>query len=455
MNNEMLINGKHWYDLESWQRDELYLLGAIMLDEKALPIIQQFITAEDFECVENHTCFIGILELANAAKEITEMSLCKLLQSQNKLAMVGGALFVSRLADFCPSLTTLESNARAFRAAAFERLGIRELALMPDRISSGSMGLEDVAVKLMKYQADDAQRARNTKQEVQDALLTLSVREEHPGELLGLTSGYPELDSYTNGWQRGDLVIIAARPSMGKTAFALNLALQAIVLGKRVLMFSLEMSKQQLLMRLFAADGQISQSRMKNGSMNTEDWRRIQNSAKRLADSQLLIEDAGTATAAQILARAQIANSITPLDLVIVDYLQLMHGVSAKDKNREREVAEISRDLKQLARKLSVPVIALSQLNRAVEGRTSKRPGLADLRESGALEQDADIVAFIYRDEVYDPKSPDKGIAEIIVSKNRNGEIGTAKLLFKPDLSRFENLHEPTLAEPKKHWSDL
>jgi replicative DNA helicase len=266
---------------------------------------------------------------------------------------------------------------------------------------------------------------------------------QNKGALTGRASGFADLDRMTTGWQKSDLVIVAARPSMGKTAFAVNMVEHAVMTGNSVLVFSMEMPSEQIVMRMLSSLGRIDQTRMRTGDLTNEDWTRFASAVSQLKDKTLYIDDTAALTPGEVRSRARrVARETGGLDMIMVDYLQLMR--TAKDsENRATEISEISRSLKALAKEMKCPVIALSQLNRALESRPDKRPMNSDLRESGAIEQDADVILFIYRDEVYNENTEDLGIAEIIIGKQRNGPIGKVRLKFTGNLTKFEDLaHE-------------
>jgi len=278
------------------------------------------------------------------------------------------------------------------------------------------------------------------KELLKDSFKMIEKLYENKSHLTGLTTGFKDLDVMTSGLQPGELFIIAGRPSMGKTAFVLNmLASASKIANARVAVFSLEMSKESLVMRMLTAEARIDASRLRTGSLEESDWPRLTKAADTLSHYNVYIDDGPAQSAMEIRAKVRRLAKEHGLDLVVVDYLQLMRG-SANVNSREQEISEISRSLKAIAKELHVPVVALSQLNRSLESRTNKRPMMSDLRESGAIEQDADVIAFIYRDEVYDPNSPDKGVAEIIIGKQRNGPTGTVRLAFLNSITRFEDL---------------
>jgi replicative DNA helicase len=277
---------------------------------------------------------------------------------------------------------------------------------------------------------------------VATAFKRIETLAEQKRAITGVATGLADLDSYTAGLQPSDLIIVAGRPSMGKTSFALGLGLHAALSDRTpVAVFSLEMSKEQLVTRMLCSEGRIDSTRMRGGFLTEEDWPKLARAAGKLSEAPMFIDDSGSVTVLEVRAKCRRLAAERQLGLVIIDYLQLMRG-SANAQSREQEISEISRGLKALAKELNIPVIALSQLNRGLEQRTEKRPVLSDLRESGAIEQDADVIMFIYRDEVYNQETPDRGIAEIIIGKQRNGPIGVAKSRFFHEYTRFENLSE-------------
>ena len=292
--------------------------------------------------------------------------------------------------------------------------------------------------------AENESRGRKSYQEIKEFLKEALNRVDElfhkDSPITGIATGYDDLDLKTAGFQRSDLIIVAGRPSMGKTAFAVNIAENAAIKGEHsVAIFSMEMPGEQLAMRMMSSLGRIDQHKVRTGKLEDDDWPRLTSAVGMLQETRMFIDDTPALTPAELRARCRRISRESGLDLVVVDYLQLMQ-VAGTNENRATEISEISRSLKAMAKELKVPVIALSQLNRSLESRTDRRPVMSDLRESGAIEQDADVILFIYRDEVYDEESNDKGIAEIIISKQRNGPIGKVKLAFRGQYTRFENL---------------
>lgn len=410
---------------------ELAVMGAIMLDESVLPTVERLLAPEDFTLREVRECYIAARKLRDEGTPIDEVSV------HHRVSV--GALFVSRLAEFCPSLATVEVHVRTLRKAAAQRRLVAVTRAIADDATIDRVGVDDAVARLNQIEREDADRRRSVKSVVKDVMMTLELRTKNQGALLGITTGYDAIDKHTSGWRKGELTVLAARPAMGKTALALNFVLNAIRANRRTIFFSLEMSAESIVSRMLAMSG-VDATRIKTGRFEQADWTRMGRQASALVDGTLSIEDGGSVTIESLQAKVRSAHQVAPVHFVVVDYLQLMHSPKAGDKNREREVAEISRGLKALARDLEIPVLALSQLNRSVESRTNKRPGLADLRESGAIEQDADVVMFLYRDEVYEAETEDKGVAEVAIAKNRDGEIGVARLAWRGEFQRFDVL---------------
>ena len=275
---------------------------------------------------------------------------------------------------------------------------------------------------------------------LEEAVKKVDFLHSNKGAITGVATGFSDLDDKTAGLQRSDLVIVAARPSMGKTAFAVNMVEHAVMSGSKVLVFSMEMPSEQIVMRMLSSLGRIDQTRLRSGELQDDDWNRFTGAVSQLRDKQLFIDDTPALTPGDVRSRARrVSRELGGLDMIVVDYLQLMR-TAEKSESRTNEISEISRSLKALAKEMRCPVVALSQLNRALESRPDKRPMNSDLRESGAIEQDADVILFIYRDEVYNEETEDKGIAEIIIGKQRNGPIGKVRLSFIGNLTKFENL---------------
>jgi replicative DNA helicase len=376
------------------------------------------------------------------------VTLSEHLERHAQIDDAGGLAYLGTLARDTPSA----ANIRAYAEIVRERALLRRMIDVGTSIVAGAFNtdgrnardLVDDAERRVFEIAEAGSRGRSGLVKVSNILSSVVDRIDHlyrnPNELRGVPSGYNALDQMTGGLQRGDLVIIAGRPSMGKTTLAVNIAENA-ALGHKIAsaIFSMEMSAEQLSFRMLSSIGRISQTRLRNGKLLDEDWPRVDSAVAMMSNAPIFIDDGGALTPTEVRSRARRLKREYGLGLIVVDYLQLMQ-VTGTVENRATEISEISRSLKALAKELEVPVIALSQLNRSVEQRNDKRPVMSDLRESGALEQDADLIVFIYREEVYDKETPRKGIADIIIAKQRNGPIGEFQLTFLGEFTKFENL---------------
>ncbi|MEK9816794.1 MAG: replicative DNA helicase, partial [Limnobacter sp.] len=372
------------------------------------------------------------------------------LQSSGKAEDVGGLAYLNTLATNTPSA----ANIRRYAEIVRDRAVLRRLITISDDIATTALNpqgkdtktiLDEAESKIFKI-AEDGARGAGGFQDLQPVLSKVVERidelyhRDSTSDITGISTGFVDLDSKTSGLQPGDLIIVAGRPSMGKTAFSLNIGEHvAVEEGHAVAVFSMEMGATQLAMRLLGSVGRLDQHRLRTGRLTDEDWPRLTYAVEKMQNAQLFIDETPALSSMEVRARCRrLARQCGQLGLVIIDYLQLM-GSSSPGENRATEISEISRSLKGLAKELNCPVIALSQLNRSLEQRPNKRPVMSDLRESGAIEQDADVILFIYRDEVYNPDSPDKGTAEIIIGKQRNGPIGTVRVTFLGMYTKFEN----------------
>jgi len=427
---------------------EQSVLGGLMLNETVLDAVIQKLEEKDFYNKEHQLIFRAICELGDKRKPYDAVTLGEWFESNGLAEIVGGTSYVIQLANATPSA----ANIMAYVEIVREKSLLRQLLDATVAISgevfapAGRTAQELVESAEQQVFAIAERGARGMRgsvtmrESVREAFELMRRRYENPGALLGISTGFPDLDEMLSGLQSGDLIILAARPSMGKTALALGFAEQAAVRSKKaVAIFSMEMSHEQLTLRMAATLGRIDSQRLRNGDLEEDDWARASNALVTLADSKITIDDASSLTPMELRARARRLKRERDIGLIIVDYLQLMH-VADSTENRATEVGEISRSLKALAKELKVPVVALSQLNRAVEQRTDKRPVMADLRESGSIEQDADVVMFIYRDEYYNQESQDKGVAEVIIGKQRNGPTGTVRLAFVGKHTAFRSL---------------
>ncbi len=426
---------------------EISVLGGLLLDNAVFDQIADVLESDDFHWPAHGIIFRAIRDLSSNGQPADLVTLNERLAQTGELETVGGASFLASLVDAVPTAANAPYHARIVREKSVLRQLIREATSIA---SMGYEGSDDIQSLVNEAESRifriGEQGIRKVMQPIKGIIKeTLHEIEElysKPEHVTGLPTGFQYVDELTSGLQASDLIIVAGRPSMGKTSFALNIAQHvAVEYGKTVAIFSLEMASNQLVQRMLCSEARIDSKRVRTGHLRRDDFGTLVLACGRLSEAPIYIDDSGSATVLEIRAKARrLKRERGDLSLVVVDYLQLMHGHQETD-NRTQEVSDISRGLKALAKELKVPVMALSQLSRAVEQRGgSRRPVLADLRESGAIEQDADLVAFIYRDEVYDDHSPDKGKAEILIRKHRNGPQGMVKLAFFGEYTRFENL---------------
>ena len=432
---------------------EQSVLGGLLLDNLAWDRAADLLTDGDFYRFEHRQIYGAIGTLVAAAKPADVITVFEQLQSLGKAESCGGLAYLNALAQSVPSA----SNIRRYAEIVRERAILRKLIAASDEIATHAFNpqgrpvpqiLDEAESRIFKI-GEEGSRQRQGFQSMDKLVVALldRVNELHDNgaeEVTGVRTGFYDLDRMTAGLQKGDLIVLAARPSMGKTAFALNIAEHVSVQeGLPVLVFSMEMGASQLALRMVGSLGRIDQQRLRTGALREEEWERLAEAVDRLGRVSVYIDETPALNSAELRARARrMARQFGgTLGLIVVDYLQLMSGSSSGgDENRATEIGEISRGLKALAKELQCPVIALSQLNRSVETRNDKRPMMSDLRESGAIEQDADVIMFIYRDEYYNKDSKEPGIAEIVLGKQRNGPVGTVKLTFLKPLTRFDNL---------------
>lgn len=429
------------HDLEA----EASLLGAMLLSRDAIATALETCSESDFYKPVHATVFAAISSLYGRGDPSDPVTVADELRRAGKLEEVGGAAFLVELQAATPTISNVARYARIVEEHALLRRlisvaqGVADLAYeIPEDVTAALDQAETMVFEVaQRKQSDTTVPLKDLLGQALDNLEALYDRGE---AITGLPTGYHDLDERLSGLQPSNLLIVGARPGMGKTSFALGLAAHAAMEKREpVLVFSLEMSHLELTQRLLCAESRIDSSRMRNGRLHESDWPKLSHAIGRLGEAPLYIDDNPNLTIMDIRAKARRLKAKTGLALVVVDYLQLMSGRSSAE-NRQVEVSEISRGLKILARELSVPVVALSQLSRNLEMRADKRPTLADLRESGSLEQDADVVLFIYRDELYNPDSPDRGTAEVIVAKHRNGPTGVTQLAFLDHYTRFANM---------------
>jgi replicative DNA helicase len=426
---------------------EQSVLGGLMLVGEAWDQVADRLVEEDFYRREHRLIFRAIGQLAGAGQPCDAVTLGEWFERHGETANVGGVAYLAELANNTPSAANIAAYADIVRDKSVLRKLIEAgTQIAGDGFNPEGRGtpeiLETAEQRVFKI-AEAGARGRKqvvpVRQSVKEAVELLAQRYANRGQLNGLTTGFKDLDDLTSGMQRQDLVIVAGRPSMGKTAFALNIAEAVAMRAKQpVLVFSMEMSASQLAFRLISSMGRINQKDLRSGELAEEEWPRVSQAASLLSESKIFIDDTPALSPGELRSRARRMMREHGLGLVVIDYLQLMQ-VPGNKENRATEISEISRNLKAMAKELDVPVIALSQLNRALEQRNDKRPVMSDLRESGAIEQDADLILFIYRDEVYNKESNHKGIAEIIIGKQRNGPIDTVKLTFLGQYTKFEN----------------
>jgi replicative DNA helicase len=426
---------------------EQAVLGGLMLDERAWERIADKISEDDFYRKDHRLIFRAIGELAGKNLPCDAVTLGEWFEANKLAELVGGAAYVVQLANSTPSAANIAAYADIVR----EKSILRQLIdagteIVGDGFQPEGRTSEEIlgaAEQRVFHIAESGARGKKgfvaMRAAVKEAFQILHQRYESKGAVTGLATGFTDLDEMTAGLQPADLIIVAARPSMGKTALAVNMAEHAAIKSRKaVAIFSMEMSASQLAFRLISSLGRIDQQHLRSGDLADEDWPRVTSAMTLLSDAKIFIDDTPALSPAELRARARRLKREHDLGLIVIDYLQLM-AVPGNKENRATEISEISRGLKALAKELNIPVIALSQLNRSLEQRTDKRPVMADLRESGAIEQDADVILFIYRDEYYNQDSSDKGLAEIIIGKQRNGPTGTVKLTFLGRYTRFES----------------
>jgi replicative DNA helicase len=425
---------------------EQAVLGAIFLDSSALTPASELLIPEDFYRAAHQKIFHAMLKVADKGEPVDLVTVTAELVDSKALEEVGGVSYLSELADAVPTAANVEYYARIVEEKSILRRLIRTATSIAQdgytREDEVDVLLNEAEKKIMEV----AQRKHSgTFQNIKDVLVqaydNIEMLHNRKGEITGIPTGFTELDRMTAGFQRSDLIIVAARPSVGKTAFALNIAQNvATQTNENVAIFSLEMSAQQLVMRMLCAEGNINAQNLRTGKLTSEDWGKLTMAMGSLSNAGIYIDDTPSIRVSEIRAKCRRLKQESGLGMVLIDYLQLIQGSGRNRENRQQEVSEISRALKALARELEVPVIALSQLSRSVEQRQDKRPMMSDIRESGSIEQDADIVAFLYRDDYYDKESENKNIIEIIIAKQRNGPVGTVQLAFIKEYNKFVNL---------------
>lgn len=426
---------------------EQSVLGGLMLDNQTWDLVADKVSANDFYRHDHRLIFNSIASLAERGMPLDVVTLSEHLKTAEQLEDAGGLGYLATIAKDTPSA----ANIRAYADIVREKSVLRQLISTGTTIADSAFNTEGRTSKQLLDEAEKqvfeiAEQGNRNSQAFKPLKRLIKTTLEHIENLskidstvTGVSTGYNDLDEMTSGLQKGDLIIVAGRPSMGKTTFSMNIAEYAAAHKKLpVAIFSMEMPAEQLTLRMLSSMGRVDQHRIRTGKLTDEDWPRIATAVKIFADVPMFIDDSAGLSPTEVRARARrLVREHGQLGLIVLDYLQLM-SISGSE-SRTNEVAEISRSLKALAKELEVPIIVLSQLNRSLEQRPNKRPVMSDLRESGAIEQDADVIIFIYRDEVYNPESADKGSAEIIIAKQRNGPIGTCRLTFLGKYTRFEN----------------
>lgn len=431
---------------------EQSVLGGLLLENDALDRIADILAGGDFYRHDHRLIYEHICKLIERNKPADIVTVAESLDSSAELSGVGGIAYLGALAQNTPTAANIRRYAEIVRERAVMRKlvevgsGIAESAYSPQGRDAQQL-LDEAEARIFQI-AEGGKRSSEGFMDIKILLPQVADRidqlyqRDNPSDVTGIPTGYTDLDEKTSGFQPGDLIIVAGRPSMGKTAFSLNIAENvALDAGLPVAVFSMEMGATQLATRMIGSVGKLDQHKMRNGRLDDEDWVRLAAALGKLNDAPIFIDEGAGLSSFDVRARARrLHRQCGKLGLIVVDYLQLMTAPAGRQgENRATEISEISRSLKALAKELDVPVVALSQLNRGLEQRTDKRPVMSDLRESGAIEQDADVILFIYRDEVYNPDTPDKGTAEIIIAKQRNGPIGKVRLTFIGENTRFEN----------------
>ena len=424
---------------------EQSVIGAMLIDGEAVSKVLEFLDADAFYRESHKRIFQAVIDLYQKNEPADLVTVTNILKAQNVLDDIGGPAYLAGLVDRVPT----SANVVYYAKIVYEKAVLRHLISAATQIVDKSYAESgevdtflDEAERIIFEVAQKkvTQAFYSIKDIVKDSFKTIEKLYERKELITGVPTGYTELDRMTAGLQPSDLVILAGRPSIGKTALAMNMAAHAAIqMNIPCAIFSLEMSKEQLVQRLLCSEARVSGSKLRGGFLAESDWPKLTRAAGLLSEAPIFIDDTPAITVLEIRAKTRRLQKEKGIKFIVVDYLQLMRGIG-RIESREREIAEISSSLKALAKELKIPVLAISQLNRAVENRQDKRPQMADLRESGSIEQDADVIMFVYRDEVYNRESPEKGMAEVIIGKKRNGPIGFTKLAFLHEFTKFENL---------------
>lgn len=433
---------------------EQAIIGAIFLEPSALTTASEILMPDDFYRTAHLKIFTAMLDLSEKGEPVDIVTVTSELADKKLLEEVGGLQYLSDLADAVPTAANIEYYARIVEEKSILRRLIRTATVI---VTDGFNSEDDVEVLLNDAEKSilEVANRKNTSgfRNIKDVLVNvydnIEVLHNRKGDVTGIPTGFVDLDHMTAGFQRNDLIIVAARPSVGKTAFALNIAQNvATKTDENVAIFSLEMGAEQLVMRMLCAEGNIDAQALRTGKMSEDDWKKLTMAMGSLSNAGIYIDDTPGVRINEIRSKCRRLQQEHGLGMILIDYLQLIQGSGRSGENRQQEVSEISRSLKALARELRVPVIALSQLSRGVEQRQDKRPMMSDIRESGSIEQDADIVAFLYRDDYYDKETENKNIIEIIIAKQRNGPVGTVELAFVKEYNKFVNLERHRDMQP-------
>ncbi len=425
---------------------EKSVLGSMLIDKDAITVVSEILLGEDFYTKQNQILYDAMVELNNEGKPVDPITLKNKLTEKNIPEEIASLDFIRDMLNAVPT----SAHAKYYAGIVAEKATLRKLIKVMEGVENNCYVQSepvDTILEETEKQVFKVVQKRNAgdyvpiSTVVNNALDKISIAARNKGAVTGIATGFTDLDYKTAGMQPSDLILIAARPSMGKTAFALNIVQNvALKQHKTIAMFSLEMSKEQLVNRLFSLQSGVDAQKLRTGSLDEADWENLIEGAGMIGQSKIIIDDTPGISIGELRSKCRKYKLEHGLSMILIDYLQLMSGSGKSSESRQQEISEISRSLKAVARELQVPVIALSQLSRAVEQRPDKRPLLSDLRESGAIEQDADVVMFIYRDDYYNHDSDKKGVSEIIIAKQRNGPIGTVELAWLPELTKFANL---------------
>ncbi len=425
---------------------EQAVLGAIFLEPSSLTLASEVLIPDDFYRAAHQKIFNCMLLLSDKGQAVDLVTVTEELSAAKLIEDIGGVSYLSELAGAVPTAANIEYYAKIVEEKSLLRRLIRTATNIAQDGYTREDEVENVLGEAEKSILEVAQRKNaGAFHNIKDVLVrtydNIEIMHNRKGDITGIATGFTELDKMTAGFQRNDLIIVGARPSVGKTAFALNIAQNvATKTEENVAIFSLEMGAEQLVMRMLCAEGNIDAQRLRTGSLTDDDWGKLTMAMGSLSNAGIFIDDTPGIRITDIRSKCRRLKQEHGLGMILIDYLQLIVGSGRTGENRQQEVSEISRSLKALARELQIPVIALSQLSRGVEQRQDKRPMMSDIRESGSIEQDADIVAFLYRDDYYDKESEDKNIIEIIIAKQRNGPVGTVQLAFVKEYNKFVNL---------------